>query len=174
MKLAKYILSLVLLLTVSIGFAQEKTEHENDPKSESVTKDSSKDIYLVAKASKNQVSVDEEIHVEYRLYVSPNIGISSWELIEKPIYEGFNYENVKLENLKIENVTYKGKSYRMVILKKDILQATKKGDYQIKPLQLQIVTEVADTTNKKEGFNLSMKQVTMTILSNALKIKVKS
>jgi hypothetical protein len=61
----------------------------------------------------------------------------------------------------------------MVVLRKDILKATKSGDYDGAPLQLQITAEVADATKKLEELKFSMQEVTTTIVSNTLKINVK-
>lgn len=173
MKNLKYFWLFVTCLTVGLGFAQEQKELENKVKLESVIKDLNQDVHLIAEVSKIQVAVDGELNIEYRLYVSPSIGISGWEITEKPSYEGFDFETIKLENLKIENTTYKGKSYRMVVLRKDILKATKSGDYDVAPLQLQITAEVADATKKLEELKFSMQEVTTTIVSNTLKINVK-
>jgi hypothetical protein len=145
MKSIKYFWILVTCLIVGLGFAQEQKELENKAKMESVTIDLNQDIHLIADASKTQVSVDGELNIEYRLYVSPSIGISGWKVTKKPTYEGFNFETIKLENLKIENATYKGKSYRMVVLRKDILNANKIGNYSMVPLKLEIVSEVENT-----------------------------
>jgi hypothetical protein len=173
MKNIKHICLLVTCLTVALGFAQEHKEVE--PKTETVSKDLSKDIHLIAEASQDQVSVDGELNIEYRLYVSHNIGITGWDIIENPTYDGFDYKNVKFENLKIENVTYKGEPYRMVILKRDILKATKSGDFKVMPLQLKITAEVAaDTTKEIEKLKPSLKEVTTTLVSNAIEVNVKS
>ena len=107
--------------------------------------------------------------------MSHNIGITGWDIIENPTYDGFDYKNVKFENLKIENVTYKGEPYRMVILKRDILKATKSGDFKVMPLQLKITAEVAaDTTKEIEKLKPSLKEVTTTLVSNAIEVNVKS
>ncbi|TXE16320.1 protein BatD [Psychroserpens burtonensis] len=174
MKNLTHIWLLTTCLTCGIGFAQEQKELKKNAKSESVAKDLRDDIHLIAEASINQVPVKGELNIEYRLYISQNIGISGWELLEEPSYTGFNFETIKLENLKVENVTFKGKSYRMVVLKRDVLKAIKSGDYSVQPSQLLITAEIADASNKKDGSNFSMKQVTTTIVSNALKVNVKS
>lgn len=171
MKNIKHICLLVTCLTVALGFAQEHKEVEH--KTETVIKDLSKDIHLIAEASQDQVSVDGELNIEYRLYVSHNIGITGWDIIENPTYEGFDHKNVKFENIKIENVIYKGESYRMVVLKRDVLKAKTRGDFKVKPLQLKITAQVAETTKEIEGLGFSMKEVTTTLVSSALGVYVK-
>jgi len=151
-----------------MGFAQEKEAIKaND-------NNLNEAVHIIAKMSSDQVSVDGIINIEYRLYVSQDVGISNWKLIEKPTYDGFSQNDIKLENLLIENVTYKGKPYRMVIIKKDEIKAMQQGEFNFEPLQLEVTAKVAEKTNTKEGLGFSMKEVILKMKSNALKINVKS
>jgi hypothetical protein len=152
----------ITCLTLGFGFAQESTTDLNE------------DIHLVAQASTDQVAVDGTVEIEYRLYVSLDIGITSWNVVEKPLYDGFSFETIKLDNISIENSTYNGKPYRMVILKKDVVTATKSGDYSMKPLELEVVARVAISDAKNNGLKIPMKQVKTTMVSNVLKVNVKS
>lgn len=172
MKNLKNIFLLITCLTIGLGFSQEQKEVKS--KTETVSEDLSNGIHLIAEASQDQVSVNDELNIEYRLYVSQDIGITGWDITDDPIYEGFDYKNAKFENIKIENVIYKGESYRMVVLKRDILKAKTRGDFKVKPLQLKITAQVADTTKETEGLGFSMKEVTTTLVSNALEVYVKS
>lgn len=172
MKNLKYFWLLVTCLSVGLAFAQKPKKLEDKAKWEELTTELSYDIHLIAEASTNQISVDNVLNIEYRLYVSQTVGISGWETLEYPLYEGFDFETIQIENRIIDNVFYKGKSYRMVVLRKDILKPTTSGDYNLKPLQLQITANIADTANTNERTKLSMKKVISIIASNALKINV--
>ena len=174
MKLMKHILLLFMLFTVSVSSANETKALRSSITKDSVSNSLEGKVHLIMKVSSDQVSVDEDLHIEYRFYVSQDIGISSWSIEEDPTYDGFNYETVKLDKLSIEYEMYKGERYRVIVIKKDILRAIESGDIVIKPLELQIEAEVPGKKDIEDGFRLSLTHVTATVISNALKIKVKS
>lgn len=103
----------------------------------------SKTIHLETIVSKNEMSLDESFTVSYKLYVSPDSGISSWELLNSPNYENFDVKNIEIQNIKVENEEFKGQNYRYVIFKKVELKPKKRGKLSIEPLTLNVVAEIA-------------------------------
>ena len=94
--------------------------------------------------------------------------------IHKTDIQYANPRQQKPDKLSIEYEMYKGERYRVILIKKDILRAIESGDIVIKPLELQIEAEVPGKKDIEDGFRLSLTHVTATVISNALKIKVKS
>ena len=111
-----------MLFTVSVSSANETKALRSSITKDSVSNSLEGKVHLLMKVSSDQVSVDEDLHIEYRFYVSQDIGISSWSIEEDPTYDGFNYETVKLDKLSIEYEMYKGERYRVILIKKDILR----------------------------------------------------
>ncbi|MGB3605939.1 hypothetical protein [Psychroserpens sp.] len=131
-------------------------------------------IHIVATVSENDISEGKQITIEYRMYVSQDIGISNWTMLVEPKYEGFELEVAEQEGLKVEMAKFNGETYRMVVLKTDTLLSKRPGLYILEPLQLSVTVEIPDVdANKKEDvLGIQMKQMTSTFISNTLKINV--
>ena len=110
----------------------------------------SENIHLVASISNTNPYLNEAITVEYRLYVSPNTGVSNWREIDNPKFDDFWSQNINIKGLKILNGTYKGEDYRYVVLRKSVLYPQKTGKLDIEPLSLDITVDVP--TNRRDIF----------------------
>ena len=100
-------------------------------------------IHLVAEVSNSNPYLNEAITVVYKLYVSPEIGVSSnWREKEIPRYNDFWSQNVEIQGLNILEGTYKGEKYRYVVLRKTVLYPQKTGALKIDPLVMDITAEV--------------------------------
>jgi len=102
----------------------------------------SNNIHLVAEVSKNNPYLNEAITVVYKLYVSPNTGVSNWRELDNPKYDGFWSQNIDIKGLKILNGEYKGEDYRYVVLRKTVLYPQKTGKLDIEPLVLDVSIDV--------------------------------
>ncbi|MBP93564.1 MAG: BatD protein, partial [Flavobacteriaceae bacterium] len=87
----------------------------------------SENIHLVAEISDDKPFLNEAITVVYKLYVSPDTGVSNWREIDNPKYSDFWSQNIDIRQLKVQNGTYKGEDYRYVILRKTVLYPQKTG-----------------------------------------------
>ncbi len=186
MKINIYISVISIVLAVNIGVSQDSSKRKavliktgitewmpiHPIKTDSVSAKLKNGVHLVARVSENKIGLDDKIEIEYRLYVSQDIGIKNWELVEEPIYDGFKSETIKLDDLKVETVNYKGESYRMVVFKKDILQAKDAGDYQIAPLKLSVTAEIFMGQKTDDDYNTPSKTITKIFRSNASTVKV--
>ncbi len=132
----------------------------------------SENIHLVAEVTKTTPYLNEAITVVYKLYVSPNTGVSNWREKDTPRYNDFWSQNIEIKGLKIQKGEYKGEDYRYVVLKKTVLYPQKTGNLKIEPLVLDITVEVP--TNRYDIFgNRVMKKVPRTISAGSRTIKVK-
>ena len=155
-------------VTVEITKAVDKPRDPNDP--DVVVADN---IHLVAEVSKTSPYLNEAITVVYKLYVSPNTGVSNWREIDSPRYNDFWSQSIDLKGLKILNGTYKGEDYRYVVLRKTVLYPQKIGELEIEPLSLDITVEVP--TNRRNIFGARlMTQAHKTISAGSRTINVKA
>lgn len=152
---------------VEVSAAVDKPTDPNDP--DYIV---SQNIHLVAEVSKSDPYLNEAITVVYKLYVSPNTGVSNWREIDNPRYNDFWSQNIDMKGLKVQNGTYKGEDYRYVILRKTVLYPQKTGKLNIEPLTLDITVEVP--TNKRDIFGgRLMQSVHRTVAAGNRTINVK-
>ncbi|WP_460220198.1 BatD family protein [Psychroserpens sp. MEBiC05023] len=133
----------------------------------------SENIHLVAEVSNTDPYINEAITVVYKLYVSPNTGVSNWREIENPRYNDFWSQKIDVKGLKIQNGKYKGEDYRYVVLRKTVLYPQKTGKLDIEPLALDITVEVP--TNRRDIFGgRHMAQINRTVSAGSRTINVKA
>lgn len=122
---------------VTVSKAVEIPQDPNDPQYIA-----SQNVHLVAEVSKSKPYVGQGIYVEYKLYVSDNISVKDFSVIESPQYNGFWNQDINIKTLKIKNGTYNGENYRYIVLKKALLIPTKSGKLSIEPMKMDILIGV--------------------------------
>ncbi len=132
----------------------------------------SENIHLVAEVSNSRPYLNEAITVVYKLYVSPNTGVSNWREIDNPRYNDFWSQNIDIKGLKVQNGTYKGDDYRYVVLRRTVLYPQKIGKLNIEPLSLDITVDVPTKRRDIFGGRL-MTQVHKTVSAGNRTINVK-
>ena len=133
----------------------------------------SENIHLVAEISKGDPYLNEAITVIYKLYVSPNTGVSNWRELENPRYNDFWSQKIDTKGLRIQNGKYKGEDYRYVVLRKTVLYPQKTGKLEIEPLKLDVTVEVP--TNRRDIFGgRHMAQTNRTVSAGSRTINVKA
>ena len=146
-------------------------ERPNDPDNALNVADDN--IHLVAEIFKTNPYLNEAITVVYKLYVSPNTGVSNWREVDNPRYNDFWSQNIDLKGIKVENGKYKGEDYRYVVLRKTVLYPQKSGKLEIEPLSLDISVEVP--TNRRDIFGgRLMTQVQKRVSAGSKSIQVKA
>jgi hypothetical protein len=152
---------------IVVTAAVDSPNDENNP--ETIA---SNNIHLVAEVSDGNPYLNEAITVVYKLYVSPDTGVSNWREIDNPRYNDFWSQNIDIRNLKVQNGTYQGSDYRFVVLRKTVLYPQKTGKLEIEPLSLDVTIEVP--TNRRDIFGgRLMTQVHKTISAGSRTIDVK-
>ncbi|EGV43826.1 protein BatD [Bizionia argentinensis JUB59] len=132
----------------------------------------SENIHLVAEVSDSKPYLNEAITVVYKLYVSPDTGVSNWREINSPKFSDFWSQNIDIKQLSVQNGTYKGENYRYVVLRKTVLYPQKSGELEIEPLSLDITVEVP--TNRRDIFGgRLMQQAHRTVSAGKRTINVK-
>jgi len=152
---------------VVVTAAVDKPKDPNDP--DYIV---SQNIHLVAEVSNTKPYLNEAITVVYKLYVSPNTGVSNWREIDNPRYNDFWSQNLDMKGLKVQNGNYKGEDYRFVILRKTVLYPQKTGKLNIEPLSLDITVEVPTSRRDIFGGRL-MQSVHRTVAAGNRTINVK-
>ena len=152
---------------ITVTAAVDKPKDPNDPDFIA-----SENIHLVAEVSNAYPYLNQAITVVYKLYVSPNTGVSNWREIDNPRFNDFWSQNIDIKGLKVQNGTYKGEDYRYVVLRRTVLYPQKTGKLDIEPLSLDITVDVP--TNRRDIFGgRLMKQVHKTVSAGNRTIHVK-
>lgn len=155
-------------ITITVTKAVDKPKNGNNAEYLAT-----ENIHLVAEVSNSNPYLNEAITVVYKLYVSPNTGVSNWREIDNPKFDDFWSQNIDIKGLKIQNGTYKGEDYRYVILRKSVLYPQKIGKLDIEPLSLDITVDVPTKRRDIFGGRL-MTQVHRTVSAGNRTINVKS
>lgn len=130
-------------------------------------------IHLVAEVSKENPYVGEALYVVYKLYVSENINVSNWSVIESPQYNGFWNQDIEIKGMSVQTGEYKGERYRYIELKKAILIPQKNGDLTIEPMRMDITLGVP--TGRYNFFGEAiLRSFTETYTTGKRTIKVKA
>jgi len=163
-----------LKISVVKGTPQQRKE------SDGVTSDElSKNVFIVAEASKTRAFIGEQITVTYKLYTKLNI--ASPQITKLPQYQGFWAEEIEpSQTISFDIGMYKGERYRVATIKRVALFPTKTGTLSVTPFELSIpvIVKRKRTGNDifDEFFNDSFFGRTETIeylaKSNTLKIEV--
>ena len=142
----------------------------NDPDNvEGVADDN---LHLIAEISKGNPYLNEAITVVYKLYVSPDIGVSNFRELDSPKYNDFWSQNIDLKDNKIQNGQFNGRDYRYLVIRKVVLYPQKSGKLQIEPLSLDITVEVP--TNRRDFFGgRMMTQVSKSVSAGSKSLQVK-
>jgi len=130
-------------------------------------------IHLVAEISKTNPYLNEAITVVYKLYVSPDIGVSNFREIDNPRYNDFWSQNIELKGNKIQNGQFNGRDYRHLVIRKTVLYPQKSGKLEIEPLSLDITVEVPSSKRDFFGGRM-MTQVHKTVSAGSKTLNVKA
>ena len=156
-------------LTINVTAAVDK------PNGNTTASDvASEKIHLVAEVSKANPYLNEAITVVYKLYVSPETGVSSnWREKQIPRYNDFWSQNIEIKKIDVKQGTYKGEEYRYVVLRKTVLYPQKTGKLKLEPLVLDISVEVP--SNRRDFFGRPiMTKVPQTVTAGSRTINVKA
>lgn len=132
----------------------------------------SENIHLVAEVSKTDPFLNEGFTVVYKLYVSPETGVSNWREKDNPRYNDFWSQNIEIKGLNIQKGLYKGEEYRYVTLRKTVLYPQKTGKLKLEPLVLDVTVEVPSGRADIFGRQI-MTKVPKTITAGSRTINVK-
>ncbi|MCB0376053.1 MAG: protein BatD, partial [Sinomicrobium sp.] len=156
-----------LPVTIEVIAAVEKPNAEKT--ADDIVEDN---LHLVAEVSNSSPYLNEALNVVYKLYVSPDIAISNYRLLDNPKYNNFWSQDIEVKRWKPATATYKGKPYRYVVLKQVVLYPQKSGTLEIEPLSLDVTVEVP--TNQRDIFGGRIyTQTHKTVSAGARTINVK-
>jgi len=131
-------------------------------------------VHLVAEVSNSNPFLNEAITVTYKMYVSPDVSITSnWRETQTPKYGDFWNQMIYPQgNFKPYNGKYKGEDYRYVILRTAVLYPQKIGKLEIEPLTLDVPIDIPG--NRRDIFGRrQMIRVNQTISAGKRTINVK-
>jgi len=124
-------------IRITVTKAIELPKNPNDPNYIAENK-----VHVVASISKNNPYLNEAVSVEYRLYVAPRTGVSNWNEVSAPTYDGFWNQVIRTNGRDVYKAQFKGEEYRYVVLKRAVLYPQKTGELKIEPLELEVGIDV--------------------------------
>ncbi len=113
------------------GSAQQQ---QNQPAPTVLSKD---DLFVKVDLDKRNVFRGEQIIATVKIYVSPNVPITSFDDVKLPSYEGFWTQDIDIPNqISFSREVYNNKIYQIGILKKTILFPQQTGKITIDPFEI--------------------------------------
>ncbi|WP_299674982.1 BatD family protein [uncultured Dokdonia sp.] len=132
----------------------------------------SEKIHLITEVSKNSLYLNEGFNVTHKLYVSQDISVKNWKMLDSPKFINFWSEDMDEKEFKVHEGTYQGEPYRYVILKRTVLYPQKTGKLNIEPLSLNVSSAVP--TKRRDIFGRFIPEdVNVIITSKSTTIDVK-
>ncbi len=115
----------------------------------------SRDIFITAQVSDNDVYVGEMIRIDYTLYVKPELKIRMPSLSEEPKFTNFVKETIDIPQEQARTLTqtiYKGQKYNYLPLRSYWISPTSSGEKKIESLSSVVPVEVKSKTRRKDPF----------------------
>lgn len=156
-------------ITVQVTSAVTRPKDEND-----ADYLASENVHLIAEVSNSNPYLNEAITVTYKLYVGPQVNITSnWREIDTPKFADFWSQNIDARGkYKIYEGEFRGENYRYVVLRTTVLYPQKTGKLTLEPLTLDIPIDVKSNRRDLFGRRL-MTRVNKTISAGNRTIDVK-
>ncbi|MFI5140442.1 MAG: BatD family protein, partial [Sphingobacteriales bacterium] len=124
------------ILTINVS-AQGDASQKSNPSGKG-----SADVFMRTELNKTHVVLGEAIAVNYKLYCSKNVGINSQTLTKMPTTGFWVEEATDKHRGEVNEEKYKGKTYRVLIVRKLILFPQKTGSLTVDPLEIECTGEI--------------------------------
>ena len=170
MNLLKNGFIIFLMLVTSMTSAQTKPDTNSSTENVLISK-FDQGVHVVAEASNCTIKLKDSLSINFKLYVSHDIGISNYEEQNDLTTEDFEVENIKLSNFNVENEILNKEKYRLVVFKTSILKPKQKGTFVLEGLNLNVTANIPSTENDEFG-RFIMEKVNRTIKTNNVVINV--
>ena len=97
-------------------------------------------LFVRVEFSKRSAYRGEQIVATVKLYSHPEIGISGFEEVNLPTYEGFYTQDLEMpKNINLSREVYNDRIYQVGVLKKTILFPQQNGQIKIDPFSLSVL-----------------------------------
>ena len=130
-------------------------------------------LHLVAEVSKSGPYLNEAVSVVYKLYISNDINVNNYRVLDSPKYNNFWSQDIPVTRYKTVSTTFQGQPYLSVVIKRVVLYPQKSGQLEIEPLALEVYVDVP--TNQRSFFGQRIyTQATKRVSAGKRVLKVKS
>lgn len=132
-------------------------------------------LFVRVEFSKRSAYRGEQIVATVKLYSHPEIGISGFEEVNLPTYEGFYTQDLEMpQNINLSREVYNDRIYQVGILKKTILFPQQNGQIKIDPFSLSVlVRQQVKARSFFDDFFDNYRTVRARITSDPVTINVK-
>ncbi len=132
-------------------------------------------LFVRVEFSKRSAYRGEQIVATVKLYSHPEIGISGFEEVNLPTYEGFYTQDLEMpKNINLSREVYNDRIYQVGVLKKTILFPQQNGQIKIDPFSLSVlVRQQVKARSFFDDFFDNYRTVRARITSDPVTINVK-
>jgi len=110
-------------------------------------------VFVRVIPDKQRARQGEQITLTYKLYW--NVGITSYDIVKAPTYEGFWTEDFDLpKQPPVVSEEYQGKRYQTATIKKTALFATQSGKLRVEPIQLRCPVQIPARRRSNDPFDM--------------------
>ncbi|WP_299333360.1 BatD family protein [uncultured Psychroserpens sp.] len=142
-------------ILIKVGEKDRFTGKEKD----SITSIINSNIYVVTEVSKNEVALGDSLTITYKLYVSPEFGVSNYKEMEIPQFEGFNSESIKEDRAVIQKKMVNDKEFRFIVFREMRLIPKQKGQIEIDSFEISVSAEMPTPRRDIFGSKVMQKEV---------------
>ncbi|WP_423127326.1 BatD family protein [Gaoshiqia sp. Z1-71] len=137
---------------------------------------SKEDLFVRVELDKQNVYKGEQILATVKIYVSPDVPITSFDDVKIPSFEGFWTQNIDIPNqISFSREVYNNKIYQVGVLKKTILFPQQTGRIRIDPFEITCMVrqQVKRQRSFFDDFFDNYRTVTARVASPPVTISVK-
>ena len=153
--------------------SQSQSGQSNSTASTEISKD---ELFVKVELDKRNVYRGEQIIATVKIYVSPNVPITSFGEVQLPSYEGFWTQEVDIpDQVSFTREAYNNTIYQVGILKKTILFPQQTGNITIDPFEITclIRQQISNQRSFFDSFFDNYRNVSAKIISEPVNITVK-
>lgn len=157
----------------SSSSSSSQSDQSSGTTSSQISKD---DLFVIIDLDKTNVYKGEQVTATVKIYVSPDVPISSFGDVKIPSYEGFWTEEVDVpDQVSFTREAYNNRIYQVGVLKKTILFPQQTGEITIDPFEITclIRQRVSSGQSFFDSFFDNYRTVSATVKSDPVKVNVR-
>jgi hypothetical protein len=109
-------------------------------------------LFIRATSDKQRVTMGEQVTITYKIYT--RVGISSYNLPNAPVYQGFWAEDLdQPRQATLTNETLNGKQYRVATIKTTALFPAQPGKLMVAPLEVRCAVQMQARRRSNDPFD---------------------
>ena len=133
---------------------QQQQQQEPEVSQGDLLKQLKDNVFLRLEISKGSVYEGEMLTATYKLYISPNVGLSITKMDKAPAFEGFWSQEVEMDPKRQPTVvTFNGKQYKEVDMLKYNLYPQRSGSLKVPTAEMGVAVQVQVRSHSRNPFD---------------------